>query len=240
MALAAVVERPLPAFSVACAAPAGRLPARADAPGQGSCDARRDREKRGCADSRSAGTASTVPSFAQQRRRSSPPCGCGSSTPIVPLRTACRPVAPRAHALGHTQLDADEPARSPVFCCDFLHDLDLEITLGDQLLQPRILCLKLPQPTHVVRLQAPEPLAPGVDRLLANPVPLGDRRHRLAIRLPDDRDHLLFRETCFAHCSLRIGSQSLTYPTARNPGGRSRGLTWLPELTLIRPTDDRH
>jgi hypothetical protein len=28
-------------------------------------------------------------------------------------------------------------------------------------------------------LKAPEPLAPGIDRLLADTVPLGDRRHRL-------------------------------------------------------------
>jgi len=31
-----------------------------------------------------------------------------------------------------------------------------------------------------------------------------------ATRLADDRDHLLFCEPRFAHCSLRIGSQSLT------------------------------
>jgi hypothetical protein len=41
-------------------------------------------------------------------------------------------------------------------------------------------------------------------------VPLGHRRYQFAIRLADHRDHLLFRETRFAHCSLRIGSQSLT------------------------------
>src|ERR1700741_1415359 len=173
MVLAVGVERPPPgAFSVACAAPAGPQPATADALGRGSCDDRRARERCGCADSRSADTASTAPSSAQQRLRPSPSCGCGSSTPIVPRRTACRPVAPRGHALGHTQLDVDEPARSPVFCRDFLHDLDLEIALGNQLLQPSILGLKLLQTPHVIRLQAPEPLAPSVDRLLADPVPL--------------------------------------------------------------------
>jgi hypothetical protein len=39
----------------------------------------------------------------------------------------------------------------------------------------------------VVRLKAPDTLAPCVDRLLADPVPLGHHRHRLAIRLADDR-----------------------------------------------------
>jgi hypothetical protein len=38
----------------------------------------------------------------------------------------------------------------------------------------------------------------------------GADHYRLAIRLPDDHDHLLFCEPRFAHCSLRIGSQSLT------------------------------
>jgi hypothetical protein len=53
----------------------------------------------------------------------------------VPPKTACRPVGPRDHAPGHTQLDADEPARSPVFCRDFLDDLDLEVAFSNQLLQ---------------------------------------------------------------------------------------------------------
>jgi hypothetical protein len=40
------------------------------------------------------------------------------------------------------------------FCDDFLHGLDLEITLGNQLLQPRILGLELLQAPDVVRLKA--------------------------------------------------------------------------------------
>lgn len=36
----------------------------------------------------------------------------------------------------HTQPDIGEPARLPFFCCDFLHHLDLEVTFGQQLLQP--------------------------------------------------------------------------------------------------------
>jgi hypothetical protein len=46
---------------------------------------------------------------------------------------------------------------------------------------------------HLVRLEPAEPAVPRVDRLFADPVPLGYRRNRFAIRLPDDRDHLLFR-----------------------------------------------
>ena len=68
------------------------------------------------------------------RRIVSPPCGCNTSTPIAPPRTACRLAAPRDHAPGHTPLAAGEPALSPFFCRDFLHHLELEIALCHQLL----------------------------------------------------------------------------------------------------------
>ena len=55
---------------------------------------------------------------------------------------ARRTERPRGRALGHIQLDVDEHA-DQFFCRDFLHNLDLEITLGDELLQPRILRLEL-------------------------------------------------------------------------------------------------
>src|SRR6516225_508539 len=187
MAPAGAAAPPKPASAAACAAPAGPPHATAGMPGQGSSDARHGQERCGCDGSRSAGTA-----------------------PIAPQRTACRPAAPRARAPGHTPLAAGEPARSPVFCGDFLHHLDLEITLGHQLLQPCVLRLEVPQAPDVGRLQATETLAPSVDRLLADPVPLRHRRNLVAIRLADDRNHLLFREPTFAHCSLRIGSESLT------------------------------
>ena len=81
------------------------------------------------------------------------PCGPDSSTSIAPPRTACRPAAPRDHAPGHTQLTAGEPARSPV-CRNLFHHLNLEIALGDQLLQPRILGLELLQAPDVIRHKA--------------------------------------------------------------------------------------
>src|SRR6266516_4089600 len=68
-------------------------------------------------------------------------CGCDGS------RSAG--TAPTAPAPGHTPLAAGEPARSPVFCGNFLHHLDLEITLGHQLLQPRVLRLELPQAPYL-------------------------------------------------------------------------------------------
>jgi hypothetical protein len=61
-----------------------------------------------------------------------------------------------------------------IFCVDLLHDLDLRVALGNQLLQPRILGLQLLQAPHVVGLKRPKPLPPSVDRLLGDAVPLGD------------------------------------------------------------------
>ena len=69
-------------------------------------------------------------------------------------------------------------ARSPFFCGDLLHHLDLEIAFGNQLLQPRVLSFELLQAANIVGLERPKPLPPGVDRLLADPVltgPIGSR-----------------------------------------------------------------
>src|SRR4029079_9557879 len=105
----------------------------------------------------------------------SSPCGCDTSTLIALPRTACRPAAPRDQAPGHTPLAAGEPARSPFFCGDFLHHLNLEIALRHELLQSRILRLELPQALDVARLQSTETLAPSID-------------HAAWRRLPQDRD----------------------------------------------------
>src|SRR6266480_4551358 len=144
MAPAGAGAPPKPAFAAACAAPAGPPHATAGMPGQGSSDARHGQERCGCDGSRSAGTAPTAPSSARSPPHLWPASGPGSSTLIAPQRTACRPAAPRAHAPSHTPLAVGEPARSPVFCGDFLHHLDLEITLGHQLLQPSVLRLEVP------------------------------------------------------------------------------------------------
>jgi hypothetical protein len=96
-----------------------------------------------------------------------------------------------------------------IFCVDFLHHLDLEVALGNELLQPRVLRLELLQAAHVIRLQRPEALAPRVKRLLADAVLLGDGCLRITIRFPQDRHHLLVRKSALAHVGLRFGGQSL-------------------------------
>ncbi len=62
--------------------------------------------------------------------------------------------------------------------------------------------LELPQALDVGRLQAPEVLPPGVDRGRCHPMLLRHLRDRLGIRLPEDRDHLLFGESGLLHGSL--------------------------------------
>jgi hypothetical protein len=83
---------------------------------------------------------------------------------------------------------------TPFSCGDLLHHLDLEVALGHQFLQPRVLLLEPLRAPHVVGLERAEPFLPDIRRLLADLVPLRRRRHPVAIRLADDRDHLLFRE----------------------------------------------
>src|SRR6202044_3133042 len=97
--------------------------------------------------------------------------------------TARKLVAPIAH-VGIRRLPAgDVPARSPFFCGHFLQNLDIKIPLSYQLLQPTVLKLQLAQPLHVNRLERAESLAPGVNRHLTNPVPLGHLGHRRLVRL---------------------------------------------------------
>jgi hypothetical protein len=57
-------------------------------------------------------------------------------------------------------------------------------------------------------------------------LPLGDCRYRVAIRLADIAT-ICFRETRFAHCSLRIGSQSL-----RNNGPKFLGQLFLAAISI--------
>ena len=48
-------------------------------------------------------------------------------------------------------------------CRDFLHHLDLKITFRHQLLQTRVLALKLFKTLDVVRLETAEPFLPQIN-----------------------------------------------------------------------------
>ena len=56
--------------------------------------------------------------------------------------------APRGHAPGYTPLAAGEPARSPFFCGDFLHHLNLEIALASAVNSARRNVAHFTRPDH--------------------------------------------------------------------------------------------
>ena len=98
------------------------------------------------------------------------------------------------------------PASSPLSAVDFLHGVDLEIALGDELLQLRVLGFELAQTPDIGGLQFAETAPPGVDRLGADLVLFRDLGNGCLIGFPQDRDHLLFGKTAFLH-GLLAGKQ---------------------------------
>ena len=168
----------LPRACVAsCAAAAGRPRARAGRPGRRSCDARRGRERYGAAIA-IARIAPTAPAPLDPPA-SFTACGPGSArrSRHREQRAARRTERPRSRPYA---LDADEPARSH-FCRDFLHHLDLEVRSATSFFSRASASSCFSR--RRCSTASAEPLAPDVDRLFADPVPLGHHRHRLAICL---------------------------------------------------------
>jgi len=118
--------------------------------------------------SRSAGTARRAPPSVEAPAHPSLLSSIDNATPTARHRPACKPAAATAPWPPRTPPGNGEPARSPFFCVDLVHHLDLEVALGDELLQPRVLRLEALPATHVVGLQRAEPPPPDVDRLLGN------------------------------------------------------------------------
>jgi uncharacterized protein YjbJ (UPF0337 family) len=94
--------------------------------------------------------------------------------------------------------------RLPFFSSHLFQDVDVERQVGHDLLQPAILLLEVPEPFHIGGLQRAEVFPPGVQGLRTDAVLLGDLRDGLLIRLPQDPDHLLFRESTFSHGPLQV------------------------------------
>src|SRR5690606_526577 len=92
--------------------------------------------------------------------------------------------------------------------------------LGHHPLELRVLGFEFPKPLHVGRIQLAKPLAPAIQRLLADLVFAGDLGHRRPVRLPQDRDHLFFSESALSHGLLASGARAIlsTYPCAENSG----------------------
>src|SRR5262249_47447149 len=130
----------------------------------------------------------------------------------------------------------------PFFCVDLLHHLDGQVALGEQLLQSRVLLLQRAQLLHVGCFQFAVPLAPHVQRLLADPVLLGDLRDRRLIRLAQDLDHLVLGESCLPHTLLALlaGAIFSTFNWSENrPAGQAgiRYFLWDAMGSTIALTD---
>jgi hypothetical protein len=109
---------------------------------------------------------------------------------------------------------ADGVAHVLVFPAEPVHLMDDQGVASAELLEP----------PHVVRLEAAKPLAPRVDRLFADPVPLGYRRHssRSASRMIATICSSVKRALRIAPSESGIGTQSLSLSAVRKSGGRSR------------------
>ena len=85
------------------------------------------------------------------------------------------------------------PTRSEFFCDDLLHHFKLQIPLGHQLLQPRILLLQALELDHLANFHPLEPPAPQIQRLLRYVVLARRRGHTVPSRFAQNLDDLLFR-----------------------------------------------
>src|SRR5438093_787351 len=94
-------------------------------------------------------------------------CAVRSSATTARSTAAHKHVAEAGRAHRRARVVPDVPAGSPFFCVDLLEHLDVEVTLGQQLLQSGVLGLERAQPLDVDRVHLSEVLAPGVDRGLA-------------------------------------------------------------------------
>jgi hypothetical protein len=111
--------------------------------------------------------------------------------------------------------------RSPLFRVDFFHDIELNITLGDKLLQRRVFLLKLAKPSHIHRLKFALTFAPAVDRGFGHAVSLGDLTDRIAVGFAQYLDLLVFGESTLLHNSLALwGAIVSSFNRSENTGAR--------------------
>src|SRR6185312_10667609 len=182
----------------------------------------------GCGDSRSADTARTAASWRRSPVRPWPAGAVRTPTSIGQFPPARKHAASRCLAYRRRHTVRGVPAGLPFFSVDLLHDLDLEVPLRQQLLQLAILGGERLQLLHFRRLQLPEVLAPDVDRLLADPVLLGDLGHRRTVGLTQDRHHLLVGKSALSHRLFLLGEE----PSFQKSADRKRQAGQVTSRTL--------
>jgi RHS repeat-associated protein len=99
------------------------------------------------------------------------------------------------------------------FCEGLLERVHLQVPLGQQPLQPRILLLQITEPLHVAGAQAPKAMAPAVIRRLGNPfLSAKDSDRSLTLLcLLQKSDNLLVSELSVSHLVLPFSRQGLTF-----------------------------
>src|SRR5690606_19428280 len=108
------------------------------------------------------------------------------SAPIWGLRSARTTGVASAHATSRSAPARSGRASSPLFSIDLLERVDGHLPLGHHPLELRVLGFQLSQPLHVGRVQIAKPLAPAIERLLADLVLARDLGHRCPICLAQD------------------------------------------------------
>jgi hypothetical protein len=143
----------------------------------------------------------------------------------VTPRATCRRVdltSPDDAPPGPADADAEG---LPLFCQQLLQDLQLQIALGHQLFQPRLLTLQMPQPHRLSHLKRTISAAPAVKRLLGNAVPSADISDLLPrdLRFAQNPDDLLFCKPLLGQLAISFANlpRCLTLYRVRNLGSRS-------------------
>src|SRR3569833_1757212 len=151
---------PLPATSagdsaphadvVVFSAPAGHAGATIGAPDLRSSHAHAFPGRPGCDDIRIEGIGPRARASPSPPAHHASPGVIRSAAPIVPPASARAPVVPRCRVYTHTRPIGDARTRSPFFCCHLYHHLDLEVSLGQQLFELRVLGFNLPETLYIV------------------------------------------------------------------------------------------
>nr|WP_288251435.1 hypothetical protein [uncultured Hydrogenophaga sp.] len=92
---------------------------------------------------------------------------------------------------------------------DLLEDFDIQIAIGQQLIQPRVLDFQCLQAFDVSDVHPYEVPAPGVDAGIAGHVLRGGLGRAGAHCFSQERDYLLFAESALSHGLLASSEPSL-------------------------------
>src|ERR1039458_592981 len=147
------------------------------------------------------------------------------------------PDAPTACVPSQTSPMPGATVRRLLFFDELLHHVDLDVTLRQQTLQPRVLFLQLTQPLYVRLVHRAVLPTPGVKRRLGDPVRPTQLRDRLllGLRLAQNPDDLLLGESLLHRTSDPFWLGSLYHPVGTLSGRRTVWSSSTKSLSLLIP-----